>query len=99
MWIEAVINNSKVLIATCYRQQSGAYSDNFWEKAQNSYDKAKNSGISNIIMTGDFNVDPQTNKDAYDDLMEFLNINSLSQFINEPTRITVTQLQLQPNLT
>ena len=88
LWLQLNLPKNKLLLATCYRQPDGTYGDDFWEKIQNSYDKAKNSPVRNLLLTGDFNADSGTDKAAYDDLQIFLATNHLFQLVNEPTRIT-----------
>jgi hypothetical protein len=46
--------------------------------------------ISNIMLVGDFNADPGTEKTAYDNLTEFLSMNNLTQHVQQPTRVTST---------
>jgi hypothetical protein len=93
LWIQLDLPKTKILIATCYRQPDteGIYGEHFWVKLQQTYDKAKNTPIRNIIMTGDFNADLNTDKPAYDELQAFLATNHLFQHIKEPTRITPTR--------
>jgi hypothetical protein len=86
LWLELLIPKHKLLLAICYRQQDGQYSDNYWTKLQQSYDLAKATGITNIILIGDFNADISTNRPAGLAKDAFLAINHLSQHINEPTR-------------
>ena len=95
-WIEISIPKHKILIGTCYRQPDtkGIYGEKFWDKLQSSYDLARNTGIMNIIITGDLNADPQTDRRAKTSLDCFLTINHLTQHINEPTRITPTRASI-----
>ena len=86
LWLELLIPKHKLLLAICYRQQDGQYSDNYWTKLQQSYDLAKATGMTNIILIGDFNADISTNRPAGLAKDAFLAINHLSQHINEPTR-------------
>jgi hypothetical protein len=90
LWLQLNLPRNKLLIATCYRQPDtdGTYGEDFWEKLQSSYDKAKGTPIRNIILTGDFNAEMSTDKEAYDQLQAFLEGNHLTQHIKEPTRIT-----------
>jgi hypothetical protein len=95
-WIELSIPKHKVLMGVCYRQPDtkGIYGTNFWGKLQTSYDLAKRTGIPNIIITGDLNADPQTDKRAKTSLDFFLATNHLTQHIQEPTRITPTRASI-----
>ena len=86
LWLELLIPKHKLLLAVCYRQQDGQYSDYFWQKLQRSYDLAKATGIVNIILTGDFNADISTNRPAGLAKEAFLATNHLTQHIKEPTR-------------
>jgi hypothetical protein len=87
-----MINNKaqQVLLAISYRQKKGRFAPNYWTKLQSGFDKAVATKIPNIVMVGDFNADPGTQKTDYDILVEFLSVNNLSQHIQEPTRITST---------
>jgi hypothetical protein len=91
IWLQLEIPGHKILFGTCYRQPDieGHYGKQFWEKLQASYDKASQAAIQNIVITGDFNADLQTDKNAHDKLNEFLGLNNLTQHIDEPTRITI----------
>ena len=86
LWLELLVPNHKLLLAVSYRQQDGHYSDNYWENLQISYDLAKATGIANIILTGDFNADPSTNRPAATSKDAFLALNHLTQHVSEPTR-------------
>jgi hypothetical protein len=91
LWVQLDLPHCKILLATCYRQPDGTYGDDFWEKLQHSYDKAKALPVRNILLVGDFNADPGTDKPAFDDLTAFLATNHLHQQVKEPTRITSTR--------
>ena len=94
LWLQLDLPKAKILFGTCYRQADGTFGDNFWEKLQTSYDKAKQTPIRNLIMTGDFNAEAQTDRNAYDELQAFLALNHLYQHITEPTRITPTRASI-----
>jgi hypothetical protein len=93
LWLQLDLPKNKILLGTCYRQPDteGTYGELFWEKLQTSYDKAKDTPIRNILMTGDFNAEFLTDKPAYDELQAFLATNHLYQHVTEPTRITPTR--------
>ena len=91
LWLELCIPRHRLLVATCYRQQDGTYGDYFWDKIQTSYDQAKATNIPNIVLIGDFNADPQTDKTAAENLDFFLATNHLTQHIDKPTRYTPTR--------
>ena len=88
LWIQVGNKEKQVLIGVSYRQKKGDYADDYWEKLQLGYDKAVETRIPNIVLMGDFNADPGTEKGAHDTLSEFIAINNLTQHINEPTRYT-----------
>jgi hypothetical protein len=88
MWLDLTIKNTKILLAVVYRQQDGDYALNYWDKLQETYDKAKASGVSKILLTGDFNADVKTNIPAGNALFNFLTLNHLTQHVQEPTRVT-----------
>jgi hypothetical protein len=92
-WVEVRIPNHKMLLGVCYRQPDtkGTYGENFWGKLQTSLELARATGIPNIIITGDLNADPQTDRRAKTSLDFFLNTNHLTQHITEPTRVTPTR--------
>ena len=58
----------------------------FWDKLQASLDNARNSGIHNIILSGDLNADFSTYPGHK--LVHFASTNFLTLHVNEPTRIT-----------
>jgi hypothetical protein len=86
LWLQLLVPKHKLLLAICYRQQDGQYSDNYWDKLQQSYDLAKATGIANIILIGDFNAEIATNRPAGLTKDAFLALNHLNQHIKEPTR-------------
>jgi hypothetical protein len=94
LWLQLDLPKSKILFGTCYRQPDGTYGDDFWEKLQTSYSRAKQSPIRNILMTGDFNAEVQTDRNAYDELQAFLATNHLYQHVTVPTRITPTRASI-----
>ena len=79
-----------MLIAISYRQKKGRYAPTYWTKLQSGYDKAVATKIPNIVLIGDFNADPGTQKTDSEIFEEFLSTNNLTQHIKEPTRITAT---------
>jgi exonuclease III len=77
MWLHLRIKNQVFLVGTCYRQQKGDYTKHFWEKLQESLQLARQTGIRNIILTGDFNAFEGTNVTASKALKSFLDTNAL----------------------
>ena len=86
LWVKVKAGNNIVLICVCYRPPNAKAE--FWTKLQDSIDIAKQSGIEKIILTGDFNADPNTREGHF--LKLFTLSNNLSLHITEPTRITPT---------
>ena len=94
MWLAVSNKETQLLLCVCYRQKRGDYAPGFWPKLQTSYDLAVGTKISKIILVGDFNADPGTEKQANDTLLDFLAINNLTQHIKEPTRVTATNASI-----
>ena len=92
MWLMVNNKEQQVLIAISYRQKLGDYAPGYWSKLQNGLDKAVATKIPNIVLVGDFNADPGTEKIANDTLLDFLAMNRLTQHIQDPTRITPENL-------
>ncbi len=84
--LEIRSNNNKFLLCTCYRPPHN--NDNFWEELQYMIDQSRLDQVENLILTGDFNADPNTTNGNR--LAQLVDLNNLSQHINEPTRITET---------
>ena len=87
VWVEMMSDNKKFLVGTCYRQPAGDYTAKFWEYLQDSLNLARQTGIFNIILTGDFNADGRHNETAIKALKSFLDNNNLHQHVTKPTRI------------
>ena len=77
LWLEHSTSNHKFILGTVYRQLGNESKSTFWVDLQNSLSSASQSGINNIILTGDFNADISTNKTSGEDLQNFLESNSL----------------------
>ena len=84
LWCEIRLLNNKFLFGVCYRPPNSPVS--FWDKLQESLDLARNSGVSNIILSGDLNSDFNTLSGHK--LVNFAQTNFLTVHVNEPTRIT-----------
>ena len=67
-------------------QTSRFFSCFFWDSLQESVDQAKQTDITQLIVTGDLNADPSTFNGTK--LATFCNDNNFSIHINEPTRYT-----------
>ena len=90
LWFQVGNKDKQTLICVTYRQKLGKYSNDYWIKLQSGYDKAMATRIPNVVLVGDFNADPGTEKGASDSLIEFIALNSLTRHIHEPTRHTDT---------
>jgi hypothetical protein len=86
-WVEIRNKSKQVLIGVTYRQQKGKYAPDYWEKLQVTYDKAVASKIPNILLVGDLNADPGSDRNAAIALSDFISCNNLTQHIEDPTRI------------
>ena len=86
LWVKVKAGHNVILFCTCYRPPD-AKAD-FWVTLQDSLDLAKHSGISDIVLAGDFNADPSTREGQL--LNIFCRSNDLFCHVNEPTRITDT---------
>jgi hypothetical protein len=86
LWLELKVPKHTLLVGVTYRQPDGTYGDDFWIKLQSSYDLVKATNTKNILLIGDFNAEPSTNRTAATSLDFFLAQNHLSQHITEPTR-------------
>ena len=87
MWLEVKSAKHKFLLAVCYRQPNGDYTDYFWEGLEQSLELAKGQGIKDIVLTGDFNADKGSNVTEGRNLERFLTKHRLYQHMDKPTRI------------
>ena len=85
MWLELRSKNNKFLLGIVYRTDEQIH---FWDVLQRSFNKALDTNISYILITGDINADPATVNGRT--LHNFVEVNGLTKHINEPTRITPT---------
>ena len=58
MWLKIKAGHNIFMLCICYRPPNAKV--DFWVKLQDAVDLVKQSGINNILMTGDFNADPHT---------------------------------------
>jgi hypothetical protein len=86
MWLEIKAGNTKFLLAVCYRQPRGVYTPYFWDGLEKSLDLTKNQGIKELVLTGDFNADKETNDTEGRTLERFLIKYNLYQHMDKPTR-------------
>ena len=85
VWLEVNIKNRKLLVGTFYRPPCS--SSQILTDIENSIGLAVDTGISDIVITGDFNINmlnPQSEKKILDICKEY----NLKQLINEPTHFT-----------
>ena len=85
MWLEIRSNNNKFFLCVIYRSESNT-DDSFWEILQDQIDLAKQEHKPKIIITGDFNADPQTRQGNL--LKNIAYINDMTLLVEEPTRVT-----------
>ena len=86
MWVKVKAGNNVFLICVCYRPPNSGV--DFWNHLQESVDLATNSGIYDIILTGDLNSHPTTRHGHL--LNHFCISNNLTIHVHEPTRFTPT---------
>lgn len=101
LWLELSIKNRKLLLGTFYRPPSST--PLILSDIENSIGMAVDTGINDIVITGDFNLNianSQSKKKIDDICMQY----NLHQLINEPTHFTessatIIDLILVSNLT
>ncbi len=84
VWVEIPLQQNKILIGTFYRPPNS--NQNVMTSIERSIDLAMDTGIPNVIVTGDFNLN--TLQDA--NRRKITNIcqqNDLHQIITEPTHL------------
>lgn len=85
IWVEVKIKSRTILVGGFYRPPNS--NREYMERIHESIDRAKNTSINNIIVTGDFNLNQLNNTDRVkiDDIsMQF----GLHQLINDCTHFT-----------
>ena len=85
IWIELVLKHKHVLFGLFYRPPNSDL--NYYSTMEDSIHLAVDTGINDIIITGDFKInmyDPQSARKIND----FCNQFSLTQVVNEPTHFT-----------
>ncbi|MEW8548517.1 MAG: reverse transcriptase family protein [Candidatus Thiodiazotropha sp.] len=91
VWLELNIKNRKLLVGTFYRPPSS--SPQVLIDIENSIGLAVDTGITDIVITGDFNlnmINPQSEKKVLDICKQY----NLHQLINEPTHFTESSSSL-----
>ncbi|KAK3085741.1 hypothetical protein FSP39_008065 [Pinctada imbricata] len=86
VWIEMFLHNRKVLLGTFYRPPNST--SEIWDGIKFSIEKACNTGINTILVTGDFNCDQKIS--TSNDITDICDTMNFSSIINEPTHFTET---------
>ena len=84
LWCEIRLRNHKLLFGVVYCPPNSSVL--FGDKFQDSLDLVRNTGMQNIILSGDLNSDFNTSSGHK--LVQFAQANFLTVHVNEPTRIT-----------
>jgi exonuclease III len=84
IWIECEFHSSKVLIGTFYRPPNSDIGK--WDLTAFSIEKAKDTGISNIIVTGDFNDNLHEARNSK--LLQIIQRQGMHQLITKSTHFT-----------
>ena len=82
--VELTINNNKLITCVFYRPPNSLVQ--FWDQLLYLNDLIRQAGYNQIILTGDFNSDPQTTNGKKLDF--FVGCNNLKLHVHQPTRIT-----------
>lgn len=91
LWVEIRLNNQSYLIGGLYRPpNTGAP---YFQLIEESFDRAFNSNPSNLIITGDFNINMLDNATS-NKLQNIIQSYGFSQLISEPTHFTETSSSL-----
>ena len=84
VWVEIKIKNKPILVGGFYRPPNS--NNAYFNLVSESFDRACNTGINDVIITGDFNFDMHS--DAGKKIKELNNQYNLTQIIREPTHFT-----------
>ena len=84
VWVEIKIKNKPILVGGFYRPPNS--NNAYFNLVSESFDRACNTGINDVIITGDFNFDMHS--DAGKKIKELNNQYNLTQIIREPTNFT-----------
>jgi len=84
IWLEICQNNVTLLLGVVYRAPNTG--QDFWESLLDNIKFINETNLSRIILTGDFNADPSTRHGQL--FQAFIEENSFTAFVNEPTRVT-----------
>ena len=84
VWVQIQVKSKKILIGGFYRPPNSG--QDYFELIKESVDRACNTNIADVVITGDFNIDmSQNNNNKIKELMLEYN---LKQLISEPTHFT-----------
>lgn len=86
VWVEIISRHSKFLFGTFYRPPNSNV--HLWNRIELSIDQAFDTGVHDIIITGDFNVDLLHNHPHQGHLSNIMNTYNLSQLVTECTHYT-----------
>ena len=86
LWLEIRSHNNKFLLCTIYRPPNDGI--DFWNNFGLTLELAKETNITNIIISGDLNADPASIQGGK--LKAFLDSHHLVAHVKTPTRITET---------
>ena len=85
IWIELVLKHKHILFGLFYRPLNSDL--NYYSTMEDSIHLAVDTGINDIIITGDFNIN-MYNPQSARKINDFCNQFSLTQVVNEPTHFT-----------
>ncbi len=60
LWVETHHNNQTILIGGFYRPPNS--NNTYWSLLEESFDRAHNTSLDNIVITGDFNINTLANR-------------------------------------
>ncbi|MCP3900406.1 MAG: RNA-directed DNA polymerase [Desulfobacteraceae bacterium] len=85
MWLELRASNNKILLCIAYRPPT---KQDFWEVLQQNIDIVNQTPGTKVLLTGDFNSDPDTVEGQK--MSTFTYVNNMTTHIAQPTRISPT---------
>ena len=91
VWIEIIVKNKKLLIGTFYRPPNA--SPVVLSDIENSIGLATDTGVENIVVTGDLNLNMQ-NQHSRMKITDLCQTYSLTQLMNDPTHYTETSFSI-----
>ena len=89
VWVEILVKSKKILIRGFYRPPNS--NNEYFNLISESVDRAHNTNVADIIITGDFNINMKPNNNKMAELIKQYN---LKQLINEPTHYTENSASL-----